>query len=367
MMRAYNFAPGPAMLPQEVLQQAAAEMLDWHGSGMSVMEMSHRGKEFISIYEAAEHDLRELLKVPANYKILFLQGGAIAENAIIPMNLVGRKPQPAVVDFINTGSWSVKSIKEAKKYCTVNVAASSESSKFTTIPARETWELSRDAAYVHICTNETIDGVEFHYTPDVSADTNDAPLVADMSSHILSREIDVSKYGVIYGGAQKNIGPAGLTFVIVRDDLIGHALPICPSAFDWKLVAENNSMYNTPPTYAIYIAGLVFQWLKKQGGVAAMEQRNIAKAALLYGYLDSTDFYSNHIAKDCRSRMNVPFFLRDASLNEAFLVGAKERNLLQLKGHKSVGGMRASIYNAMPMEGVQALVDYLKEFEKKHG
>ena len=367
MARAINFSAGPAALPAEVLNQAAAEMLDWHGSGMSVMEMSHRGKEFISIYEAAEHDLRELLKVPANYKILFLQGGAIAENAIIPMNLVGRKPQPAVVDFINTGSWSVKSIKEAKKYCTVNVAASSESSKFTTIPARETWELSRDAAYVHICTNETIDGVEFHYTPDVSADTNDAPLVADMSSHILSREIDVSKYGVIYGGAQKNIGPAGLTFVIVRDDLIGHALPICPSAFDWKLVAENNSMYNTPPTYAIYIAGLVFQWLKKQGGVAAMEQRNIAKAALLYGYLDSTDFYSNHIAKDCRSRMNVPFFLRDASLNEAFLAGAKERNLLQLKGHKSVGGMRASIYNAMPMEGVQALVDYLKEFEKKHG
>jgi phosphoserine aminotransferase len=367
MTRPYNFAPGPAALPAEVLQQAAAEMLDWHGSGMSVMEMSHRGKEFISIYEAAERDLRELLKVPANYKILFLQGGAIAENAIIPMNLVGRKSQPAVVDFINTGSWSVKSIKEAKKYCTVNVAASSEEQKFSTIPARETWKLSRDAAYVHICTNETIDGVEFHYTPDVSADTNGAPLVADMSSHILSREIDVSKYGVIYGGAQKNVGPSGLTFVIVREDLLGHALPICPSAFDWKLVAENQSMFNTPPTYAIYIAGLVFQWLKRQGGVAAMEQRNIAKAALLYDYLDSTDFYSNHIARDCRSRMNVPFFLKDESLNEVFLAGAKERNLLQLKGHKSVGGMRASIYNAMPMEGVQALVDYLKEFEKKHG
>jgi phosphoserine aminotransferase len=332
-----------------------------------VMEMSHRGKEFMSIYEAAERDMRELLNVPANYKILFMQGGAIAENAIIPMNLVGRKPQPAVADFIHTGIWTNKSIKEAKKYCTVNVAASSANLKNTAIPPRETWELSKDAAYVHICTNETIDGVEFQYTPEVAAETNDAPLVADMSSNILSRVIDVSKYGVIFGGAQKNIGPAGLTFVIVREDLIGHALPICPSAFDWKLVADNQSMYNTPPTYAIYIAGLVFQWLKRQGGVAAMERRNIEKAAMLYDYLDSTDFYSNNIAKDCRSRMNVPFFLADESLNDTFLAGAKERGLLQLKGHKSVGGMRASIYNAMPMEGVHALVDYLQEFEKRHG
>jgi phosphoserine aminotransferase len=367
MTRVHNFSAGPAVLPQEVLRQAADEMLDWHGSGMSVMEMSHRGKEFISIYEAAERDLRELLGVPGNYRILFLQGGAIAENAIIPMNLVGRKPQPAVVDFINTGSWSGKSIKEAKKYCTVNVAASSEGDNFTRIPARDTWRLSKDAAYVHICTNETIGGVEFHFAPDVAAETNNAPLVADMSSHILSRAVDVSQYGVIFAGAQKNIGPAGLTLVIVRDDLIGQALPFCPSAFDWKLAAEHDSMYNTPPTYAIYIAGLVFQWLKQQGGIAAMEQRNIAKSALLYDYLDSTDFYSNHIARDCRSRMNVPFFLRDESLNDAFLSGAKERGLLQLKGHKSVGGMRASIYNAMPVEGVQALVDYLKEFEKKYG
>ncbi|WP_136418346.1 3-phosphoserine/phosphohydroxythreonine transaminase [Herbaspirillum sp. ST 5-3] len=363
MTRVYNFSAGPAVLPQEVLQIAADEMLDWHGSGMSVMEMSHRGKEFISIYEAAERDVRELLAVPANYKILFLQGGGIGENAIVPMNLLGMKPQPATVDFIHTGSWTGKSIKEAKKYCTVNVAASSESQKFTVIPPRDSWKLTKDAAYVHICTNETIDGVEYQYTPDVG----DVPLVADMSSHILSRVVDVSRYGVIFGGAQKNIGPAGLTLVIVREDLIGHALTICPSAFDWKLVAENHSMYNTPPTYAIYIAGLVFQWLKKQGGVAAMEQRNIAKAALLYDYLDSTDFYMNKVAKDCRSRMNVPFFLKDESLNEAFLAGAKERKLLQLKGHKSVGGMRASIYNAMPIEGVQALVDYLKEFEKKHG
>lgn len=363
MTRIYNFAPGPAALPQEVLKQAADEMLDWHGSGLSVMEMSHRGKEFMSIIEAARRDFRELLAVPDNYRILFMQGGAIAENAIVPMNLLGRKPQPATVDFINTGHWSIKSIAEARKYCTVNVAASSEGTKFRSIPGRETWRLTPDAAYVHVCTNETIGGVEYHFTPDVG----DVPLVADMSSHILSRRIDVSKYGVIYGGAQKNIGPAGLTIVIVREDLLSHALPICPSAFDWKVVTEHDSMYNTPPTYAIYVAGLVFQWLKRQGGVAAIEQRNIEKAALLYDYLDATDFYSNPIAKDCRSRMNVPFSLHDESLNDAFLAGAKERGLLQLKGHKSVGGMRASIYNAMPIEGVQALVDYLKEFEKKHG
>lgn len=365
-MTVFNFSAGPAVLPQEVLQQAAAEMLDWHGSGMSVMEMSHRGKEFISIYEQAERDLRELLAVPANYKILFMQGGALAENAIVPMNLVGRKAQPATIDFIDTGSWSAKSIKEAKKYGNVNVAASAAHTKYSTIPERHTWQLSRDAAYVHICSNETIDGVEYHYVPEVAADTDGAPLVADMSSNILSRAIDVSKYGVIYAGAQKNIGPAGVTIVIVRDDLIGQALPVCPSAFDWKLVAENNSMYNTPPTYGIYIAGLVFQWLKRQGGVAAIELQNIAKADLLYDYLDSSRLYVNRIAKECRSRMNVPFFLRDESLNDAFLSGAKDRGLLQLKGHKSVGGMRASIYNAMPVEGVRALVDYLKEFEKQH-
>ena len=359
----YNFSAGPAVLPKEVLRQASDEMLDWHGSGMSVMEMSHRGPEFISIYQAAQRDLRELLAVPANYRILFLQGGGLGENAIVPMNLLGRKPQPAVVDFIHTGSWSGKSIREAKKYGTVNVAASSEETRFTAIPPRETWKLSKQAAYIHVCTNETIDGVEFQFAPDVGA----VPIVADMSSHILSRVIDVSKYGVIFAGAQKNIGPAGLTLVIARDDLIGHALPICPSAFDWKVVAEHDSMYNTPPTYAIYIAGLVFQWLKRQGGVAALEQRNIAKANLLYEYLDGTDFYGNRVARDCRSRMNVPFFLRDESLNETFLAGAKQHGLLQVKGHKSVGGMRASIYNAMPIEGVQALVDYLKEFETQHG
>jgi phosphoserine aminotransferase len=363
MTQVFNYSAGPAVLPKEVLAQAAAEMLDWHGSGMSVMEMSHRGPEFISIYEDAVRNLRELLNVPANYKILFLQGGGLGENAIVPLNLVGRVNKPATVDFVHTGIWTGKSIKEAAKYATVNVAASGESTGFTAVPPRADWQLTKDAAYVHICTNETINGLEYQFVPDVG----DVPIVADMSSHILSRQIDVSKYGVIFGGAQKNIGPAGLTLVIVREDLLGHALPICPSAFDWKIVADHDSMYNTPPTYAIYIAGLVFQWLKKQGGVAAMEQRNIAKAKMLYDYLDSTDFYVNRVAQDSRSRMNVPFFLQDEALNGAFLEGAKAHHLLQLRGHKSVGGMRASIYNAMPLEGVQALVGYLKEFEQKNG
>ncbi len=355
------------MLPKEVLAQAASEMLDWHGSGMSVMEMSHRGSEFMSIIGAALQDFRELFAVPENYKVLFLQGGAIAENAIIPMNLAGLKGQPATVDYVNTGSWSVKSIKEAGKYCNVNVAASSQAQKFAAIPARDTWKLSKNAAYVHICSNETIDGVEYHFDPDVAADTGNAPVVADMSSNILSREVDVSKYGVIYAGAQKNIGPAGLTLVVVREDLLGHALPVCPSAFDWKIVSDNDSMYNTPPTYAIYIAGLVFQWLKRQGGIKAIAATNVAKAQLLYNYLDSTGFYTTRIHKADRSTMNVPFFLHDETLNDAFLAGAKAHGLLQLKGHKSVGGMRASIYNAMPVAGVEALVAYLKAFEKEHG
>ena len=359
MAQVFNFSAGPAVLPREVLQQAAAEMLDWHGSGMSVMEMSHRGPEFISIYKQAEADLRELLSVPPNYKILFQQGGGLGQNAIIPMNLAGRRAQPATIDFVHTGSWSGKSIKEAARYAKVNVAASAEANGFTAVPPQETWQLSKDAAYLHICTNETIDGVEFGFAPQVPGDT---PLVADMSSHILSRVIDVSQYGVIFAGAQKNIGPAGLTIVIVREDLLDHALPICPSAFHWKTVAEHESMFNTPPTYAIYIAGLVFGWLRRQGGVAAMEQRNIDKARLLYEALDADDFYQNRVAPEYRSRMNIPFYLRDESMNEKFLAGAKARGLLQLKGHKSVGGMRASIYNAMPIEGVQALVDYLNEF-----
>jgi len=359
MTQVYNFSAGPAVLPKEVLRQAADEMLDWHGSGMSVMEMSHRGPEFISIAKQAEADLRELLAVPANYKVLFMQGGGLGQNAITPLNMLGRKPQPATIDFVHTGSWSGKSLKEARRYANVNVAASGEASRFTTVPPQETWKLSADAAYLHLCTNETIDGVEIGYVPTVQGDT---PLVVDMSSHILSRRIDVSKYGVIFAGAQKNIGPAGLTITIVREDLLDHALPICPGVFNWRAVADAESMLNTPPTYGIYIAGLVFAHLKKLGGVAEMERRNIEKARLLYAALDADDFYQNRVAPEYRSRMNVPFYLRDESLNEQFLAGAKARGLLQLKGHKSVGGMRASIYNAMPIEGVQALVDYLNEF-----
>ena len=359
-MRVFNFSAGPAVLPEAVLRKAAAEMLDWHGSGMSVMEMSHRGKEFVSIAAKAESDLRALLSIPANYKVLFLQGGAIAENALVPMNLLAGK---TAADYINTGEWSKKSIKEAKKYCAVNVAASAEDRNFTYVPPRETWKLDAAAAYVHVCTNETIGGVEYQWTPDTGA----VPLVADMSSHILSRAIDVAKYGVIYGGAQKNAGPAGLTLVIVRDDLLDRALPITPSAFHWKEQAANDSMVNTPPTYAIYVAGLVFEWLLAQGGVAAIESRNIAKAKLVYDCLDRSEFYQTAVRKEDRSRMNVPFKLRDASLDEAFLKGAKERGMVQLKGHRAVGGMRASIYNAMPIEGVQTLVSYLEDFEREHG
>ena len=359
-MRVFNFSAGPAVLPEAVLRKAAAEMLDWHGSGMSVMEMSHRGKEFVGIAAKAESDLRALLSIPANYKVLFLQGGAIAENALVPMNLLAGR---TAADYINTGEWSKKSIKEAKKYCTVNVAASAEDRNFTYVPPRETWKLDAAAAYVHVCTNETIGGVEYQWTPDTGA----VPLVADMSSHILSRAIDVAKYGVIYGGAQKNAGPAGLTLVIVRDDLLDRALPIIPSAFHWKEQAANDSMVNTPPTYAIYVAGLVFEWLLAQGGVAAIESRNIAKAKLVYDCLDRSEFYQTAVRKEDRSRMNVPFKLRDASLDEAFLKGAKERGMVQLKGHRAVGGMRASIYNAMPIEGVQTLVSYLEDFEREHG
>jgi phosphoserine aminotransferase len=366
MGRAFNFSAGPAVMPEAVLQQAAAEMLDWHdaqgrSSGMSVMEMSHRGKEFISIYEQAEADLRELLAVPANFKILFMQGGGLAENAIVPLNL----SQGGAMDFVLTGSWSQKSLKEAGKYGTARVAATAQADGFTTLPAPATWQIGADSRYVHICGNETIHGVEFHELPDLKALGCDAPLVVDFSSHVASRPVDWSRVGLAFGGAQKNLGPAGLTLVIVREDLIGHALPHCPSAFDYKLVNDNQSMYNTPPTYSIYIAGLVFQWLKKNGGIAAMEQRNIAKAQLLYDFLDSSSLFENRVAQDCRSRMNVPFFLRDESRNEAFLTGAKAANLLQLKGHKSVGGMRASIYNAMPIEGVQALVAYMREFESR--
>ena len=360
MARVYNFSAGPAALPETVLRQAAEEMLDWHGSGMSVMEMSHRGKEFIAIAAEAEALLRELLAIPSGYKVLFMQGGAIAENAIVPMNLLRGKDR---ADYVDTGEWSKKSIKEAKKYCAVNVAASAADTSYTTIPARETWKLDPSAAYVHICGNETIGGVQYHWVPE----TGGVPLVADMSSELMSRPVDVAKYGLIYAGAQKNIGPSGLTLVIVREDLIGQPHPLLPSAFDYKVVADNESMYNTPLTYAIYIAGLVFKWLKAQGGLAAMEAHNRAKAALLYDYLDTTAFYKAPVAKDCRSWMNVPFKLADEKLDGEFLKGAEARAMVQLKGHRSVGGMRASIYNAMPIEGVRSLVAYMKEFEARHG
>ena len=360
MTRVFNFSAGPAVLPEPVLRQAAEEMLDWHGTGMSVMEMSHRGKEFIAIHAEAEQLLRELLAVPANYKVLFLQGGAIGENAFVPMNLLRGR---AGADYVDTGEWSKKSIKEAKKYAAVHVAASGAAGGYTSIPKQAEWKLDPQAAYVHICSNETIGGVEYHWTPD----TGDVPLVADMSSNILSRPVDVSRYGLIYAGAQKNMGTSGLTVVIVRDDLIGQALPITPSAFDLKQQADADSMLNTPPTYAIYIAGLVFEWLKAQGGVAAIEAHNRAKAALLYDYLDATAFYASPVAKEDRSLMNVPFKLRDESLDAEFLKGAEARGMVQLKGHRSVGGMRASIYNAMPIEGVKALVQYMKEFEARHG
>ena len=352
MTRVFNFSAGPAVLPESVLRQAADEMLDWRGSGMSVMEMSHRGKEFVSIHAEAESLLRELLEVPSNYKVLFLQGGAIAENAIVPMNMLrGRSG----ADYIDTGEWSKKSIKEAKKYCKVNVAASAEEGGYTSVPKQATWKLDPAAGYVHICSNETIGGVEYHWTPD----TGEVPLVADMSSNFMSRPVDVSRYGLIYGGAQKNIGPAGATIVIVRDDLIGQALPITPSAFDYKTQAENDSMFNTPPTYAIYVAGLVFNWMKAQGGLTAIEANNRRKAALLYDHLETTSFFFNPVARDDRSLMNVPFKLRDESLDDAFLKGAQARGMVQLKGHRSVGGMRASIYNAMPIEGVAAGVAYM--------
>jgi phosphoserine aminotransferase len=360
MTRVFNFSAGPAALPEPVLRRAAEEMLDWHGSGMSVMEMSHRGKEFIAIAAEAEARLRRLLAVPAGYKVLFMQGGAIAENAIVPLNLLRGK---TAADYIDTGEWSKKSIKEARKYCSVNVAASAAGTNYTTIPPRETWKLDPDAAYVHVCGNETIGGVQYHFTPDVGG----VPLVADMSSEILSRPIDVGRYGLIYAGAQKNVGPSGLTIVIVRDDLIGQPHPLLPSAFDYKTVADNDSMYNTPPTYAIYIAGLVFGWIEAQGGLVAMEAHNRAKAALLYDFLDTTGFYTAPVAKDCRSWMNVPFKLADEALDGEFLKGAEARGMVQLKGHRSVGGMRASIYNAMPLDGVRALVGYMREFERRHG
>ncbi|MBK1722222.1 3-phosphoserine/phosphohydroxythreonine transaminase [Thiocystis violacea] len=360
MARVYNFSAGPAMLPEPVLAQARDEMLDWQRSGMCVAEMSHRGKEFMSIAAKAEADLRELLGVPDNYKVLFLQGGASSQFAAIPMNLLHGAEG---ADYINTGSWSKKAIAEARRYGAVHVAATTEDSKFTRAPAQAELQLSADAAYVHYTPNETIEGVEFPYIPE----TNGKPLVADMSSTILSRPIEVSRYGLIYAGAQKNIGPAGLTIVIVRDDLIGQPINGTPTMFDYKVQADNDSMYNTPPTYAWYLAGLVFQWLKDKGGLAAMAEINARKAKLLYDTIDASSFYANPVDPQARSWMNVPFTLANAELDETFLKEAKGAGLTTLKGHRSVGGMRASIYNAMPEAGVEALVSFMREFERKNG
>ena len=360
MPRVFNFSAGPAVLPETVLQQAAAEMLDYGGTGTSVMEMSHRSKAFIDIHARAESDLRELLAIPQNYKVLFLQGGAAGQFGIIPMNILNGKTS---ADYVYTGQWSKKAISEAKKYCKVNVAASSEDQNFTYAPVQSKWRLDRNAAYVHYTSNETIGGVEFQWIPEVGA----VPLVVDASSHMLSRPLQVSRFGLIYAGAQKNIGPAGLTIVIVREDLLGHAMPITPEVFNYQAQAEADSMINTPPTYAIYIAGLVFEWLKQQGGLAAMEKINIAKSKLVYDYLDQSEFYQSPVNKEDRSRMNIPFRLKSETLDDGFLNEARAAGLIELKGHRSVGGMRASIYNAMPMAGVQALVAFMRDFEQKQG
>ncbi len=358
MTRLFNFSAGPAMLPTAVIERAQAEMLDWNGSGMSVMEMSHRGKEYMSIAAKAEQDLRDVMAIPDNYKVLFLQGGASMQFAAIPLNLLGDKTS---ADYINTGMWSKKAIAEAKRYCTVNLAADTSDGGFTTAPAQDELKLNPDAAYVHYTPNETIGGVEFDYIPE----TGDVPLIADMSSTILSRPIDVSKFAMIYAGAQKNIGPAGLCIVIIRDDLLGKASAQTPAMLNYQTHADNDSMYNTPPTYSWYMAGLVFAWLKDNGGLAAMGDINARKAEKLYAAIDDSDFYANPVVKHNRSWMNVPFTLKDASLDADFLKGAAEQGLITLKGHRSVGGMRASIYNAMPEEGVDALVAFMKAFESK--
>ncbi|MBU1191281.1 MAG: 3-phosphoserine/phosphohydroxythreonine transaminase [Gammaproteobacteria bacterium] len=360
MARVFNFSAGPAVLPESVLQRARDEMIDWQGCGMSVMEMSHRDKEFMSIASQAEADLREIMGIPSNYKVLFLQGGASSQFAMIPMNLLRGKK---TADYINTGAWSKKAISEAKKYCSVNVAATSEASNFTTIPAFADWKLAKDAAYLHYTPNETIGGVEYHWVPE----SGDVPLVADMSSTILSRPIDVSKFGLIYAGAQKNIGPAGLTVVIIREDLMGDVLPGTPSMLDYKIHADNDSMYNTPPTYGWYLAGLVFQLIKQQGGLAKMAETNKRKADKLYAAIDNSGFYKNPVDPACRSWMNVPFVLPNPDLDKTFLSEAKAAGMVSLKGHRSVGGMRASIYNAMPEAGVDTLIAFMADFQKRNG
>ena len=358
--RAFNFCAGPAALPTAVLQRAQAEMLDWQGKGLSVMEMSHRSDEYVAIASQAEQDLRDLLAVPNDYKVLFLQGGASQQFAEIPLNLL---PEDGVADYVETGIWSKKAIEEARRYGAINVAASAKAHDYFAIPGQNDWQLSKDAAYVHYCSNETIGGLQFDWVPQVG----DTPLVADMSSDILSRSLDVSQFGLIYAGAQKNIGPSGLVVVIVREDLLGRARSSCPTMLDYKVAADNGSMYNTPPTLAWYLSGLVFEWLKDQGGVEAIGKLNEVKQRTLYDFIDASGLYSNPINKTDRSWMNVPFRLADDRLDKPFLAGADERGLLNLKGHRSVGGMRASIYNAVDIVAVNALVSYMAEFEKEHG
>jgi len=360
MNRKYNFSAGPATLPLEVLEQAQAELLDWNGTGVSVMEMSHRSKEFNEISQTAEADLRELLAIPANYKVLFLQGGAHSQFAAIPLNLLRGKD---TADYLDSGIWSRKAIAEASRYCNVNVVSSSESSQNSTIEALELWNVKPDAAYLHYVYNETIGGLELSQEPSFD---NEVPLVADLSSTILSRPLDISKYGMIYAGAQKNIGPAGLTLVIIRDDLLGNAVESTPTMLDYSVHAKSDSKYNTPATYSWYLAGLVFKWIKKQGGLKAMAEVNQRKSQKLYDAIDASSFYSNKIDKEYRSWMNVPFNLTDEALDSQFLEDAEKKGLVALKGHKSVGGMRASIYNAMTEEGIDALLEMMAEFEKKN-
>jgi phosphoserine aminotransferase len=357
-MRVFNFSPGPAVLPLEVLEQARDELLDWQHSGMSVMEISHRSKDFVRVATEAEADLRDLLSIPRNYKVLFLQGGASAQFSLVPLNLA--TPQ-STVDYVNTGHWSHRAIAEAGRYCKVHVAGDA-GDDYTRVPPQSELRFSADAAYAHYTPNETIGGVEFGYVPD----TRRVPLVADMSSSILSRPIDVSKFGLIYAGSQKNIGPSGLVVAIVRDDLIGHARTETPRVFDYKAIADNQSMLNTPPTFAWYMAGLVFKWLKRAGGLAAVGERNRVKAQTLYAAVDASQLYKNTVAKDARSWMNVTFTLNKPELDAAFLTEAAAAGLHGLKGHRVLGGMRASIYNAMPLAGVEALIAFMREFERKH-
>jgi phosphoserine aminotransferase len=358
MTRCYNFCAGPAALPEAVLKTARDDMLEWHGKGLSLVEMSHRSAEVVGVFERAEQTLRELLGISDDYAVLFVQGGASTQFSAVPLNLLAGE---ATVDYVNTGQWSKKAIAEAGRFANVNVVASSEDTNFSTIPPQESWQLSPDAAYLHYTPNETIGGVEYFWTPGV-----DVPLVADMSSTLLSRQIDVSEFGVIYAGAQKNIGPAGLTLVIVRRDLLGRANARCPAMLNWQTAADNDSMYNTPPTFAVYLAGLVFDWLSERGGLAAMEAINRSKAARLYAAIDGSAFYANPVELASRSLMNVPFTLADAKLDPVFLAQADAAGLLNLKGHRSVGGMRASIYNAVSDEAVDALIAFMQDFEQKN-